>query len=76
MVRGDWELSVGRYKRGGLRFYYTNSGSLRNKMDLLREKVCVEKFDIVAVTETWMDTARKNFLSEFEIAGFQLIHND
>ncbi len=45
-------------------------------MDLLRGKVCVEKFDIVAVTETWMDTGSKKFLSKFEIAEYQMIHKD
>ncbi len=43
--------------------------SLRNKIDLLRGKVCVENFDIIAVTETWIDTNSKNFLSEFKIEG-------
>ncbi len=45
-------------------------------MDLLKGKVCVEKFEIVAVTETWIDTTSKNFLSEFEKAGYQRIHKD
>ncbi len=53
----------------GLKVYYTNCRSLRNKIDLLRVKVCVENFDIIAVTETWIDTNSKNFLSEFKIEG-------
>ncbi len=47
--------------------YYTNSRSLRNKIDLLKGKECVEEFDVMAITETWVDTANKNFLSEYEI---------
>ncbi len=59
-----------------LKVYYTNCRSLRNKIDLLRGKVCVENFDIIAVTETWIDTNSKNFLSEFKIEGYELIHVD
>ncbi len=51
---------------GGLKVYYTNCRSLRNKIDLLRGKACVENFDIIAVTETWIDTNSKNFESEFK----------
>ncbi len=45
-------------------------------MDLLKGKACVEEFDIIALTETWMDTASKNFLSEYEIEGYQLFHEN
>ncbi len=52
-------------QEGGLKVYYTNCRSLRNKIDLLRGKTCVENFDIIAVTETWIDTNSKNFEAEF-----------
>ncbi len=57
--------------KGDLTTYYTNSRSLRNKINLLRGKTCVEEFDVMAITETWVDTANKNFLSEYEIDGYQ-----
>ena len=63
-------------KKGDLKVYYTNSRSLRNKIDLLRGKACVEEFDVIALTETWIDTGSKNFLSEYEIEGCQLFHED
>ncbi len=56
-------------QEGGLKVYYTNCRSLRNKIGLLRGKASVENFNIIAVTETWIDTNTKNFLSEFEIRG-------
>ncbi len=56
-------------RKGVLTTYYTNSRSLRNKIDLLRGKACVEEFDVMAITETWVDTVNKNFLSEYEIDG-------
>ncbi len=63
-------------REGGLKEYYANCRSLRNKIDLLRGKACVENFDIIAVTETWIDINSKNFLSEFKIEGYELIHED
>ncbi len=59
---------VGR--EGGLKVYHTNCRSLRNKIDLLRGKECVANFDIIAVTETWIDINSKNFLSELKIEGY------
>ncbi len=59
-----------------LKVYYTNCRSLRKKIDLLRGKVCVENFDIIPVTETWIDINSKKFLSEFKIEGYELIHED
>ncbi len=54
-----------------MKVYYTNYRSLRNKIDLLRGKGCVENFDIIAITETWIDINSKN-LSEFKIEGYGL----
>ncbi len=56
-------------RKGDLKVYYTNSRSLRNKIDLLRGRACVEEFDIIALTETWIDTACKNFLSKYKRRG-------
>ncbi len=42
----------------------------------MKGKVCVQNFDIIAVTETWIHTNSKNFLSEFKIEGYELIHED
>ncbi len=60
----------------GIRVYYTNRRSIRKKIDLLKGKVSVRKFDIIAVTETWIDTISKNFLSEFEITGYQMLYKE
>ncbi len=56
--------------KGGLMTYYTNRRSLKNKIDLLMGKACVEFFNIMAITETWVDTANKTFMSEYEIDGY------
>ena len=44
-----------------IRVYNTNSRSIGNKMDLLRGLASIEKFDVIAFTETWLDLAVKNF---------------
>lgn len=48
---------------------YGLSRNLENMMDLPRGKVYGEKIDIIAVTDTC-----KNFLSQSEIAGYQMFH--
>ncbi len=53
----------------GLNVYYTNSRNLRNKMDLLWGVNSEEKFDIIAITESWMDLDSKHFSTEFEISS-------
>ncbi len=63
-------------QEGGLKVCYTNCRSLRNKIDLLRGKACVENFDIIAVTEIWIAINSKNFVSEFKIEGYELFHED
>ncbi len=56
--------------------YYTNSRSIRNKIELLRGKPCVKKFDMITITESWINTADRHFLPELEIKGFRLFHLD
>ncbi len=77
-IRIDSSTVVGIELRreGGLKVYYRNCRSLRNKIGLLRGKACVENFDIIAITETWIDTNNKNFLSEFKIEGYELFHEN
>jgi len=36
-----------------LKCFYTNAGSLIQKLTELKERICMQQFDIVAVTETW-----------------------
>ena len=51
----DRKVSKSSREENKLSVYYTNCRSILNKIDLLRELVCVEKFDIIALTETWLD---------------------
>ena len=63
-------------KSGILKVYYTNSRSIRNKIDLLRAVVCTEEIDIVAITESWLDMSGKLFMSEMQIKGYNMFHKD
>lgn len=60
----------------GIRVYYTNSRSIRNKIDLLRSKASVEKLHIIAITESWINTTDRHFLPELEIEDYSLFHRD
>ncbi len=55
----------------GISVYYTSSRSIRNKIDLLRGKARVEKFDMIAITESWINTVDRHFLPEQDIKGFR-----
>ncbi len=45
-------------------------------MDILRGKANIEKFDMIAITESWINTADRHFLPELEIEGYRLFHQD
>ena len=56
--------------------YYCNSRSVRNKINLFRGLASVERPEVIAITETWIDTAGRDFKSEFEIEGYNVFHKD
>ena len=43
---------------------------------MLRGKASVEKLDIIAITESWINTVDRHFLPELEIEGYSLFHRD
>ncbi len=76
-IKSNSNDSGSRVNRGvGLNVYYTNSRSIRNKIDLLHGKACVENFDMIAITESWISTADRHLLPELEIEGYRLFHQD
>ena len=62
--------------RDNIKVYYCNSRSVRNKIDLLRGLASVERPEVIAITETWIDTEGRDFKSEFEIEGYNVFHKD
>ena len=45
-------------------------------MDLLRVIASVEKFDVIAIWEAWLNSADKDFVTEFQINGYNVYHKD
>ena len=62
--------------KNSLSVYYTNCRSILNKIDLLRGMACVEKFDVIALTETWLDMSGKVFDPEVRTEGYTLFYKD
>ena len=53
-----------------LSVFYTNSRSVINKIDTLRDIACVKELDIIGITESWLDITGKHFLPEVGIDGY------
>ena len=53
-----------------------NARSIRNKMLEFRAILSTFHPDIIAITETWVDTVRKDLEEEFHLPGFTLFHQD
>lgn len=68
-------VEVDNSKRN-IKVYYCNSRSIRNKIDLLRGLASVERPEVIAITETWLDTVGRDFKTEFEIEGYKVFHRD
>ena len=72
----DRKVTMSSRVENKLNVYYTNCRSILNKIDLLRGLACVEKFDIIALTETWLDMSGKVFNPEVKIDGYTLLYKD
>ena len=53
-----------------------NARSLRNKIDELKCVINTEPVDVIAITETFIDTTNIDLLSEYNIDGFKLFNKD
>ena len=69
--RGNSQCSIGKSKLSCL---YLNARSIVNKHNELEMYVLEEKFDIVCITETWMNSSILD--SEMSISGYSLHRKD
>ena len=53
-----------------------NARSLRNKMTDFRAFVATFSVDIIAITETWLDTGGRDFEGEYHLPGYSMFHRD
>ncbi len=49
---------------------YLNARSIRNIFSDLKELVAREKFEIIAIAESWLITKGRNFLAEYNFPGY------
>ncbi|XP_069936301.1 uncharacterized protein [Cherax quadricarinatus] len=68
--------SRGQRVTSSLKVYYTNSRSLRNKIDELRLLASVGNIDIIGITESWFNLKDREIPSECNIQGYKLSHTD
>ena len=53
-----------------------NAQSLRNKIVEFKAMVASFEVDIIAITETWLDTGRRDFAGEYHLPGYTMFHSD
>ena len=67
---------MSRNRVGGLSVVLLNARSIRNKMLEFRAMVATSRYDLIAITETWLDTAVRDFAGEYHLPGYSLFHRD
>ena len=55
-----------------LKVYYVNARSLRNKFTDLEEIAYSDNYDIIGITETWLNTDVRDYLAEYKIPGYTM----
>ena len=63
-------------QKTSMQVLYTNARSLRNKLDEFKALIASNKYDIIAVTETWANCVDRDFRAEFDIGGYTLFNKD
>ena len=53
-----------------------NAQSIRNKVDLFRAQIAIEKPDVIGITETWIHTDTRDFVGEYTVQGYKLFKKD
>ena len=56
-------------QRQQLKVCLVNARSLRNKFHDLAAIAFLENFDIIGVTESWVNTEKRDFMAEYNIQG-------
>ena len=51
---------------------YIKARSLRNKFTDLEALAATEDYHVIGVTESWLNTASRDFLAEYQLPGYVL----
>ncbi|MBW6351538.1 endonuclease/exonuclease/phosphatase family protein, partial [Pseudomonas aeruginosa] len=57
-------------KTATLKVFYANARSIRNKFSDLEELVFTENYDVIGITESWLNTEDRDFLAEYSLPGY------
>ncbi len=55
---------------------HLNARSIRNKFLDLKELAATDKFDIIAITESWLNTKDRDFVAEYILPGYSIFSCD
>ena len=55
-----------------LKILYVNARSLRNKFEDMEEVVFSENYDVIGITETWLNLENRDFLAEYKLPGYTI----
>ena len=55
-----------------LNVFYVNARSIRKKFVDLEEIVLADNYNIIGITESWLNTENRDFLAEYNIPGFTM----
>ena len=59
-----------------LKVCFVNARSLRNKFSDLESLALTEDYDIIGITETWINTEVRDYLAEYALQGYSLFNNE
>ena len=51
-----------------------NARSLRNKFSDLEALAALEDYDVIGITETWLNTDRRDYLAEYSLHGYKMFN--
>ena len=53
-----------------------NARSLRNKFSDLEELAFTENYDVIGITESWLNTEQRDFLAEYDLPGYHVFSSE
>ena len=55
---------------------YINARSLRNKFEDLESLAAMDQYDIIGVTESWLDTSNRDFIAEYNLPNYTIFSSE
>ena len=61
-------------RQNNIKICFVNARSLRNKFTDLETLALTENYDIIGITETWINTEVRDYLAEFALPGYSIFN--